>query len=220
MSKKILLSIAPILVLAALAVAPSMAGAAEYGTCAKGTPENKPPCLAGEKFTPFPAGTSEKIVIKKVPGSSPFFIENDSKSRGIRCETLSGKGTVENVEGRGVHREEWSFGGCTPKALAGCTEINPKTHQEIIGDVNGNILSNKKIEVHIESGFDVRCLIAEKEGDFGSMYGTAESSIKHNELIFKETRGFNAPLGLPEESNITGSYEMETEVGKATILVK
>ena len=48
----------------------SGASAHLYGTCLTGTPETKPPCGAGEKFTPFSEG-GETVVSD---GTTPFLL--------------------------------------------------------------------------------------------------------------------------------------------------
>ena len=220
MSKKILCSIAPLLVLAVLAIAPSIASAAgEYGACAPGTREKGEPCALGEKFTAFPANTLENVVSKGVAGSGKFIIEFTRYKTGVECETVSGKGSYENVLKEGVldgtATGELTLVNCKPieELDAGCTEINPKTSHDIVGEVTSEVLSESKVEFFTKSGsqFDIKCMIAGSEVDVGGMSGQVKGKVERNKIVFEHAKGPESSLG---NTTFTGSFESETEVGK------
>lgn len=99
MIKKLLFSLAPLLVVAAFAMTSAAAQAQlTYGTCAPGV--HSANCPAGEKFTAFTTGKAEKVTSKKVAGSGPETLTSALGT--ITCKSLTDKGTVTNVLKGGV----------------------------------------------------------------------------------------------------------------------
>ena len=222
MSKKILCSIAPILVLAALAVAPSIASARRaFGTESGGT------------FTAFPLNTPEAVV-KKAAGNGKLVFETSvGIPRGIECNAFSGKGTVENVvrlnskgeeETVGINKEKLVFRECNPFAIvAGCREINPKTPREITGEVTGEVSKNgKKAELTFhEPGFQVSCLFEEhEEGRYlGSITGMVKGTFIGDSVEFNKTESeFSQKDFEIWTPALVGIYVTETEAGKKNLL--
>ena len=197
-------------------------GIRTYGTCAAGTPESKPPCAKGEKFTAFPLNTPEKAVSKS---SSAFVLETETTpTKGVECKTATYKQTIENIENEalevvGTSKGQLAFGECSPINLGGCTEVNPKTNHEIIGEVSDQVVKNgKEVEVSLQSGFNLKCVIAEKEVEFGSFSGLVEGKIIGNKLEFAKVSGLNVPSVGP--GTITGAYATETETGKKPVFIE
>ena len=227
MSKKILCGIAPILVLVVCAVAPSMASAAikgEYGTCSIGTPVESPPCGSGEKFTAFPLDTPVKAVSRS---SGAFIIENESETKKLECGTASYEQTIENIETIqneklqvvGTSKGQLAFGECTPIALAGCTEINPKTNHEITGEIRGEtVKKGKKVQITSESGFNMKCVVGGSEIELGDFSGRFEGTPDGPLLEFLKTKGIEGPFPIGN-ATITGTLKTETEAGKEPVVV-
>ncbi|MGO9322464.1 MAG: hypothetical protein ACLQBY_16930 [Solirubrobacteraceae bacterium] len=209
MTKKLMSSVVPLIAVAAFAVMPAMAQAEtkSYGTCATGTPETKPPCPTGQKFTAFTENEHIAVYGKKV--STTFVLENEAKTADITCTTLQAGGLFWNVTGDiGKSHVILNFDGCTGTGLlAGCS-INPLTNHEIEGVVTDEVLTETTVKVTIESGFNVKCGTTELGNVTGSVTGTQSGSV----LKFKEAKGLTF---AGEPSTITGEVEFITsETGK------
>jgi len=190
-------------------VASSASAAGEYGTCLAGSPVNKPPCGAGEHFTPF---ASPEMVASH--GLTEFTLENTEK-RGIKCGLLLDLGTFENVGGVGKSDDTLTFQNCTPieELGTGCTEINPPKH-EIVGLVLDEVLSETKAEVKIDAGtptpFDVKCLVGGSLVDLGGVKGAAKGKVEGDKLVFTKAEGL---MFFGKASTITGTNLTETLSG-------
>jgi len=222
MTKKLLLSIAPVLALAMFAVMPALAQAQTraYGTCEAGTHTSE--CPAGEtKFKAFANGKAVKVVSKKAAGSGNFILEVEATGEKIECTTFKNKGTVENKAGIGHSTLTLEFDDCTlvTGIGKGCSVQTPKAPKpdEIIGKVTDEVLaSGTEVKITVTSGFEL-----ETDGEpatcplpagtpLGTVKGTATGTqaAGSNVLVFTKAKGLF--LGT-EASNITGSDELETE---------
>jgi len=208
MSKKILMSLAPLLAVAAFAISPAAASAFEYGTCGT-VGAHTANCPGTEHFTPFAAVT--KVVSFSKQGNV-FILENEAKTADIECKGLFNRGTVENVAGVGKSSLKLVFFECTGSgALAAC-EINPPSGA-ITGNVSDKVLTATTVEVTILNGFNVKCVegaITTELGNVtGSVIGTQTS--KTVPLKFAKTPGLKF-LGV--NATITGEDELFTEAAK------
>jgi hypothetical protein len=217
--KKLMLSVVPLLAVIAFAAMPAMASAAtkEYGTCATGTPETKPPCKTGEKFTAFKGKTEFTAVTgKKV--SAKFVLEAEGSVAGIECTSYTSAGKEWNESGVGQSEETLTFDECKGTgALAGC-EVNPTTAKhEITGVVTNVVLSETEIEIKVVSGFNVKCGTTEEGNVTGSAKGTQALSSNVTKFPAKATE-FNLKFaGL--DSSITGEAETVTTTGSKKVFI-
>jgi hypothetical protein len=216
MSKKLLLSLAPLLAVAVFAMTSAAAQAqTTYGTCAVGAPhQSNCPSATTEHFTPFATGVKVKVLTKKVPGSGDFKLTSAALT--IDCTSLKDHGFVVN-EGSflvGHSEETLEFDGCT---VGGCNvETEPAGPGNITGVVTDEVLTATTVRVTIASGFEIGfsgtptgCPAKTVIGDFtGSATGT--QNVKTNILKFAATKGFKLEGA---EMAITGEDEAETEAG-------
>lgn len=206
---------------AVFALSAAMASGASahlYGTCSLGTPEVKPPCKAGETFTPF-SETGEMVVSH---GTTPFLLLSVATPvKGIECKTLSDMGILRNLlkgtEEIAESEDSLVFQSCTPINLSGCTQVNLRSNHEILGNVTDLVSSNgKKVTVTVPaSQFNVKCLIAGEETELGDVTGSAEGTVTGNELEFSKAKGLEF-FHLP--STITGTNLTDTLGGKPVLI--
>ena len=177
-----------------------------YGTCLTGTPVTKPPCGAGETFTPF--SESGEMVVSH--GTTPFLILSEAAPvKGIECKTLSDMGIFKNVGDVGLLTDELDFQSCTPINLSGCSEINPKMNHEILGNVTDEI-SKEGTEVMITvvpGQFNLKCVIAGEEVELGGFTGLTNGKIKGDKLEFSRAGGLTF---FGNKSTLTGTDLSET----------
>jgi hypothetical protein len=204
MSKKILMSLAPLLVMSAFAVMPAMASArVSYGT------------ETGGVFTAFANGTAVPVTSKKA-GAAEFILENVAKTAGIECSSLEDKGIVENTVVGGVATGNSAlvlvFDGCKGTGLlAGCV---PNRTGLIAGEVEDEVKTETTVEVKIKAGFDIRC----GGTDLGSVTGavTGTQAKKSDILTFTEAGGLTF---RGEPATITGSDETtQNSTGKGVVI--
>ncbi len=192
----------------------SGASAHLYGTCLAGTPETKPPCGAGETFTPF-SETGEMVVSH---GTTPFLLLSKATPvKGIECKTLTDMGILRNLGDVGLSADALTFQSCTPINLSGCTEINPKMNHEILGNITDEIGKNgKEIIITVGPGqFDVNCIIGGEELELGGVTGSTAGTVNGDKLEFSKA-GTLEFFHLP--STITGTDLSET-LGKMPVFV-
>ena len=195
---------------AAFALSAAMASGASatnlYGTCLTGTPVTKPPCGAGEHFTPFSA--SGEMVVSH--GTTPFVLASVATPvKGIECKKLEDMGIFSNMGENGFSTDELIFKECTPNNLSGCTEINPKMNHEILGSITDEVIEEGS-EVMITVGpgqFNVKCVIAGEEVELGGVEGLTNGKIKGDTLVFSKSAGLKF---FGNNSTITGTDLNET----------
>jgi hypothetical protein len=211
--KKLMLGLAPLLLVAAFAAMPAMAQAEtkEYGTCEKGTPETKPPCAAGEKFVPF--GEKRVKVMSKNKAGSVFVLENEAKTADIECSKLQDAGFAWNIKKVGHDHEILVFEECKGsgalKEVCTAANINTSTGAGIIeGVITSENISETETKITIESGFEIVCGTT----SFGKVTGSATGKVEKSTNVLK----FSKATGLEfnkEKSTITGEDELETQTG-------
>ncbi len=191
----------------------SGASANLYGTCLAGTPETKPPCGKGETFTPF-SEAGEMVVSH---GTTTFLLLSETTpAKGIECQTLSDMGIYKNVADIGLSLDTLDFKTCTPINFSGCSEINPKTGHEITGSVNDEVeTGGKKVAIKVEEGFNVKCVIAGEEVEFGGVTGKAVGTVSGDKLEFSKAKGL---LFFGNNSTITGTNLTETLNGMPVVV--
>jgi hypothetical protein len=220
--RKIMLGMAPLLAVAAFAIAPAAASAVTtYGTCAAGPPHSAN-CPGTEDFTAFPEFEHVSVLSKKATGSGNFILENEAKTADIECSTFSDSGYVRNVVLVGHSVEFLVFDGCKGSGAfeKKCSAINAKNNNEIEGFVSNEVLTETTVKITIESGFNVKCL--EKEGkkeeeELGNVTGTATGTQTKATNVLK----FAKATGLKfagEPATITGEDELETTSGKKVFI--
>jgi hypothetical protein len=216
MSKKLLLSLAPLLAVAAFAIAPAAASAATtYGTCAPGV--HSANCPVGDKFTAFPAGEKVNVVSFKAPGTGNFILENVTKTADIDCSSLVKQGHVENVGGIGKSLLKVAFDECKGSGeLAACT-INSPT-EAIVGSVSDEVKTATTVEITIVTGFNVKCRVGAEEIELGNVTGkvTGTQANATNILTFSKAGGLTF---LGAGLTITGSDILYTEVGLKPVYI-
>jgi hypothetical protein len=222
MSKKLLLSLAPLFAVVAFAVTPAVAQAQlTYGNCVViGLPHSgNCPNPATERFKAFATGTAVKVVSRKVPGSVDYTLTSALGT--ITCKSLKDKGTVTNVLIGGVltgtseltlEFDECTFGGC-PVQTAGSGSGN------IVGVVTDQVLTATTVSVKLAAAGIVIVFSGPPPTGCpaaGTALGTVTGSAtgtqtaKTNVLKFNKTPGFKFN---GEPATITGEDELETEGG-------
>ena len=233
MIKKLLLSIAPVLVLASFAVMPAFAQAEtkEYGTCELGGIEESPPCPKGEKkFTAFT--TKVAVLSKKRAGSGNFNLETAGGGI-IECTTLTDMGTDENVgtppNAVGHSTDTLFFDGCKVAvgALKGC-EVNSffADKGDVVVTITNLVLKETEVEIKLPAGgvelevpgTQKGIVACETKTALGSVTGTAKGTQAKgtNILAFAKAKGLK--LGI-EEATITGETETITEGTKKQVVI-
>jgi hypothetical protein len=228
MTRKLLLMVAPVLVLAAFSVMPAMASAANehYGTCETGGTEEHPPCPAGEKkFTAFKESEKVKVLSEKTFGGGNFILKDEKTKAVIECEDLKDSGTVENVGGIGKSTETLLFVRCTtavstlkcPVNTAGAGSgviVAHVTNEVLAGGLTVKITLTNNVVIVTSGPPPAGCPAGTAVGTVkGSVTGTQARGS--NDLVFKEAKGlkFNE-----EESELTGNDETYTETGKPVVI--
>jgi hypothetical protein len=224
--KKILMGLAPLLVVAAFAVMPAMASAANehYGVCEVGGTHSAE-CPEGEKaFVAFPELTPFFIKTEKTFNSGPFIL----KAAGggvIECEGLINQGEVENVAGIGISYERLVFHHCFTIFETKKCKVNTAGSGVgvIVGLVTDEVIAGGLgVKITVVRGFAIRfsgvpagCPAA------GTAVGTVTGSATgtqargSNDLVFSKTKGFK--LGA-EETEITGNVETYTDGGRPVVI--
>lgn len=208
MSKKILMSLAPLLVVSAFAVMPAMASARlSYGT------------ETGGVFTPFASST--KVVTK---GTTAYKLTASGET--IECKTLADHGTVKNEGTPSVgHSEETlEFGECmvTTGTFKGC-KVASAGFADINGTITDVVTSEQTVEITVTGGFVITftgspagCPAAGTELGTVTGHATGVQLRKTNKLEFSESTGLKF---LGEEAFITGTDESNTEVGAKPVVI-
>jgi len=210
MSKKLMMSIAPVLVIAAFAVMPAMASA---NTEAYGT-------VTGGVFTPFAGPTN--VLSEKTPGSGNFVLKTAGGGV-IECATFEDKGVNENVGGVGMSKDALVFDDCVVAAgpAAGCEVAN------IEGTVENEVLAGGvKVGIFNLVGFVVS-LTGKPVGCPEGIIGQVTLEKEATEVVGNQAEGSNALVfeeapGLEfnkEKATITGSDSTVTEVGGEPVLI-
>ena len=224
MIKKLMLGLAPVLVVAAFAVMPAMASATTaYGTCVNTTEalEEHPPCPVGEKtFTAFVNGTSHKVLTEKTFEGGPFILKAPTGT--IECKDLKDSGTVENVLGVGNSKETLIFNHCSLVANGCRVQTAGAGAGVIVGNVTDKVKTETEVTVTVTgsivivfSGSPAGCPAP------GTAVGTVTGSVVGkqekgaNDLVFNKTAGL---LFNGEASELTGNDETYTETGKPVVI--
>lgn len=217
MSKKLLMSVAPLLAVAAFAVMPALASAQTYGTCSTGTTSSN--CPSGQKFTAFTEFIHEEVRDKKV-GTSPFVLENETETAGIECKSFKSIGYVWNVAGTGMSEESLNFDECKPtKGLAEmCEAVNAKNNHEIQGSITNEVTGAAAVKITISEGFNVKCLDKGVEVELGNVTGTATGTQAAKSAVLKFAKAKGLEFAL-EKDTITGEAETETIVGAKKVYI-
>jgi hypothetical protein len=227
MIKKLLLSIAPVLVLASFAVMPAMASAntREYGTCETGT--HTAGCPTGEKnFKAFTAKT--KVRDKKVVGSANFILENTVSHAKIECKKVFSAGIDENVgtppNAVGHSTDTLIFEECSTKVGTATCKVSTGGSSVIAGTVSDEVLAGGLgVSITVTSGFEINFQGNEpecppEETEVGTVTGTTSGTQAVETNILK----FAAATGLKLNgvaSTITGSTETVTQgTNKAVVI--
>jgi hypothetical protein len=149
--KKLILMVAPVLMLAAFVVMPAMASAAtrEYGT------------ETGGVFTAFAKNT--KVVSKKATGSGNFILEGKMLREKIECGAFSGAGTAKNEGGVGKSTDELRFLACQIRTGPdkGCEVNTPGAGEgELVGIMTDEVnVAGNGVTVSTRSGFEIESAI-------------------------------------------------------------
>jgi hypothetical protein len=214
MTRKILLSIAPVLALAIFAVIPAFAQAAttEYGTITAG------------KFTPF---TTPTKVTSKKSGTGKFILKAASGAV-IECDSFSDTGTFENKAGVGTSKDTLTFDHCVavlsptlscPVQTAGSGSGN------IIGAVTDKVLTETTVQITVTPpGIKIVFTGPPPTGcpAAGTVVGTVTGSTTGTQAVGSNILVFNKAKGLKletEETELTGSNETFTEVGGKPVVI-
>jgi hypothetical protein len=201
------------------AIAASGASAAVeglYGTCLPGTPVNNPPCGSGEHFTAF---SGAEMVLSH--GTTTFVLINEKATEGVECTSLLDSGTYRNGENEkkemlGLSTDTLAFGGCKPKTIPGCKEVNVKTNHEISGTITDEtVKKGKAVKVTIASGFEIICAFEGAEFSLGKVKGSAEGAVNGDLLVFTAAKGLEF---FEEKANITGTNLTETLGGMPVVV--
>jgi hypothetical protein len=210
--KFIVMSVAPLLAVAAVVVMPAMASAAtrEYGTCAKGAPATVPPCAAKDKFTPFKELRAIPVLNKNVALTGKFTLQIEKEpANGIECEKLSGQGILINLGGVGHSESTLVFEKCKGTgALAFCNAGKINGTEKLIGLVSDEVNAAGEDEVTVQGGFTMTCEVGPGASvDLGAMTGGftgQEVPGKGYETNFNKAKGevFAGELGT-----LTGTME-------------
>lgn len=228
MIKKLLLTLAPVLVLASFAVMPAFAQAQTraYGICEKGTPHTAE-CPAGEKnFKAFTNKVAVKVITKKTKEGPPFVLTDTVTGGVIECKSLNDKGTVENVGGIGKSKEELTFDECS--VLVGttrCKVITAGNSPNVVGTVTDIVEpGGTTVTITVTGGFALifdglpaspPCPAAGTP--IGTVTGSATGAqaAGSNDLVFKAAPGLF--LGK-DASTITGNDESFFENAKKELV--
>jgi hypothetical protein len=211
MSKKSIMGLAPLLAVAAFAIAPAAASAVTtYGTCeVTGIPHSgNCPNPATERFFPFAAEKRVAIFGKKV--SATFVLENEAETAGIECSEVAAAGVLWNVGAIGHSHTILAFEGCKGiKGLAvtcGAGSL-PNGNGIIEGVVTDEVKAQTEVDVVIQSGFPVVCGATNLGEVTGSVIGkqTEKTSI----LKFAKAKGLKF---AGENAQITGELEFLTSL--------
>jgi hypothetical protein len=217
MIKKLMIGLAPLLVVAAFAVMPAMASAAtlEYGTCGTPGTTTSPPCGTGEHFTAFGNATHKVSVTSKKSGTAPFVLVDEVTGEAITCTTFSDTGKLWNEGGKGHSEDKLVFDDCTINAN-GCHVASTETGENIEGSVTNIVLkenAKKEYEVEIKvvaPGFNIETTGlpagCPKGVEVGKVTGTAigEQGLSSSVLTFTNATGLKLNT---DASNITGADE-------------
>jgi len=227
--KKILMGLAPLLAVAAFAVMPAMASAANehYGTCVSGAAEEHPPCPEGEKtFTAFPELTPVFVKTEKAFGTGNFVLTNVKTTAKIECEGLIDQGELENIEAKGFSYERLVFHHCftlfeTKKCRVSTAGAGSGV---IVGIVSDEVLAGGlTVKVNIVRGFNLVFSGPPPAGcpaagtAVGKVAGTTTGAQARGSNVLK----FAATTGLTingEEATITGSDETYTDGGRPVVI--
>jgi hypothetical protein len=229
MIKKLMLGLAPLLVVAAFAVMPAMASAAHeaYGTCELGGVEEHPPCPEGEKkFTAFVNGTSVKVLTEKTFEGGPFILKDEKTKAVIECEDLKDSGTVENKEGIGNSKETLLFTRCFTLVETKKCRVNTAGAGRgvIVANVTNKVLAGGlTVEVKVTGSIVIVFSGPPPVGcpASGTAVGTVTGSVTGtqargaNDLVFAAAKGLK--LGT-DETELTGNDETYTETGKPVVI--
>ncbi len=191
MSKTILMSVAPLLAVAAFAIAPAAASAVTtYGTCASGT--HSANCPAGEKYTAFTAVT--KVRDKKAAGSGNFILTTAAGT--IECTAVFSAGTDENVGTVGHSKDTLIFEGCTTKFETATCKVATGGSKVITGEVTDEVTSETTVKITVTGGFEINFQGNEagcppENTEVGTVTGTATGTQAKatNVLVFAAATG-------------------------------
>jgi hypothetical protein len=222
MAKKLLLSLAPILAVAAFAIAPAAASAVTtYGTCAGvGTAAN---CPGGnEIFTPFAAAT--KVVDKKTTGSGAFVLEVPSTGGKITCTTESSIGTDENVGGVGKSTDILFFDNCELNSPACLVNSTGADLGDIVVEVTDKVETAETVKITLPEGVPIEIPGTQKKTgcETQTSLGEVTGAATGNQKIKTNILEFTAAPGLALNSvaaTITGSTETVTKTGSKKVYI-
>ena len=222
MIKKLLLSIAPVLVLASFAVMPAFAQAqtTAYGTCETGEPQEFPPCPEGEKKFKAFTTTPVKVVDQKAIGNGNFILTDKVTGGKIECEGLISTGTDKNTAGVGESAETLSFHHCFTIFEGKRCRVSTvgAGGSSIVGTVTDKVLAGGlTVQITVTGGFALVFSGPPPTGclPFGTKIGTVTGKATgaqaagSNVLEFTKTKGLK--LNLTDETEFTGSVETYTE---------
>lgn len=226
MSKKLLLSLAPLFAVVAFAVTPAIAQAQlTYGACApSATPS--PNCPAGEEFIAFKTGTAVKVTSKKVPGSGNYKLVAEAGT--IECTSLVDKGTVTNkliggvLTGTSVLTLE--FDGCTFMGCPVQTAGSGAGNIVIVG-VKDQVITATTVTVTLPTGGVVIVFSGPPPTGCpaaGTTLGTISGSTTGTQAAKTNILTFAAATGLlfnGKPATITGEDEVETETGAKKVYI-
>jgi hypothetical protein len=229
MTRKLILMVAPVLMLAAFSVMPTMASAANeaYGVCELGGTHTAE-CPAGEKkFTAFANGTPVKVLSEKTFKGGNFILKDEKTKAIIECEDLKDSGTFENLAGVGNSKETLLFIRCTTAVGELKCPVNTAgagsgvIHAEVTNKVLAGGLT---VEIKVPAAGIVLVFSGPPPTGCpasGTAAGTVTGSTTgtqargSNDLVFAASKGlkFNG-----EESELTGNDETYTETGKPVVI--
>jgi len=188
--KKLMLGLAPLLAVAAFAIAPAAASArTDYGTCGV-VGVASPQCPGTEHFTAFGAAT--KVIDKKATGSGNFVLEEIIAKTKITCKTLSSIGTDENIGGVGKSTDTLFFDGCELSAPACRVNSDGADEGDIIVEVTNEVVGAEEVKVTLTTGVPLE-IPGTQAGcvprtELGEVTGAVTGTQKKSKPIFSYLR--------------------------------